>query len=218
MRIDYLGHACFLVTGTAGTRIAFDPYEPGCFGGALRYAAPDVAADLVLLSHGHADHGAAGQISGSPRVVDSGASGEFKDAAWRGLATFHDDSGGAARGVNTVLTVTLEKVTFCHLGDLGHPLSPAEVEQIGKVDVLFAPVGGHFTIDAAAAIETGRLISPRVFVPMHFKTDKVDFPIAPLDDFLKLCPWPVVEKGPAAEFTAADLPGSIQIWRMEPAR
>jgi len=218
MRIDYLGHACFLVTGDSGARMVFDPYDPGCFGGALGFGAPDVAADLVLVSHGHADHGAADEIAGSPRVVSTPAPGEHKGIACRGLETFHDDAGGSARGPNVIFTAALDGVTFCHLGDLGHALSAAQAGQIGKVDVLFAPVGGHFTIDAAGAVAVGKLLGPRVLVPMHFKTAKVAFPIAPLGDFLKVSPWPAEARGSGAEFAPAELPAATTVWAMEPSR
>lgn len=218
MRVDYLGHACFLVTGDSGMKTAFDPYEPDCFGGALRYAAPDVSADLVFLSHDHADHGAAGQIGGAPRTVSSAPAGEHQGVSWRGLSTFHDGSGGSARGGNIIFAVKLDGLTFCHLGDLGHPLTAAQAGELGKIDVLFAPVGGHFTIDAAEAIEVGRLLAPRVFVPMHFKTAKVDFPIAPLEVFMQASPWPADARHTSVEFKAADLPAETRVWHMEPSR
>lgn len=218
MRIEYIGHACFLATSEQGTRVVFDPYEPGAFGGAFGYGPPDVAADVVFTSHDHADHGAVGSVSGSPRHVRAAGAGEHKGVSWRGLETFHDDSRGSARGRNAVFNVTLDGLNLCHLGDLGHALSAADARQIGRVDVLFAPVGGHFTIDAAAAVKAAETLKPRVVVPMHFKTPKVSLPIAGLEDFLRAAPWPVREKGPAAELSAADMPAATEVWTMKSAR
>ncbi len=218
LRIEYLGHACFLVGGDSGVSAVFDPYEPGCFGGALGFSPPGVSADLVFLSHDHADHGAAGEIGGSPKVVLSAGGGEHAGVSWNGVATFHDDAGGSARGSNVVYAVGIDGVTFCHLGDLGHPLDAGAVSGIGRVDVLFAPVGGHFTVDAAGAVGAVRALSPRVVVPMHFKTPKVGFPIAPVDEFLAAAPWPAESKGSAVEFAPADLPARTAVWKMEPSR
>jgi L-ascorbate metabolism protein UlaG (beta-lactamase superfamily) len=218
MRIDYIGHACFAVTGGPGERVVFDPYEPGGFGGALRYSAPKVAADLVFVSHGHADHGAVGQVSGSPQVVTAAGPGISGEVSWVGVATSHDDSGGSARGANVVYAVAMGGVKFCHLGDLGHALSPEHLREIGPVDVLFAPVGGHFPIDARGAVAVAGALSPKVLVPMHFKTAKVDFPIAPLDEFLKASPWPTQKKGKSAEFSAGELPAPTAVWVMESSR
>jgi len=218
MRIEYLGHACFRVAGDAGKALVFDPYEPGCFGGALTYAEPGVSADVVFLSHDHADHGASGQISGSPKVVGEAGCGEHDGVSWVGVETCHDASGGAERGSNVIFNVTMDGVRLCHLGDLGHPLEAGQCASIGGVDVLFAPVGGHFTIDAGTAVEVARQLDPGILVPMHFKTDKVGFPIAPLDDFTAVSPWPVEDMGRAAEFAAGELPEATAVWIMEPSR
>ncbi len=218
MRIDYLGHACFRVTSGTGKSLVFDPYEPGCFGGALAYQAPGVLASIVFASHDHADHGAVGEVSGSPKVVNRAGSGEHDGVSWRGTATCHDESGGSERGDNVIFSVGLEGVRFCHLGDLGHALSAEQVSAIGKVDVLFVPVGGHFTIDAGAAVEVGKLLEPKILVPMHFKTDKVAFPIAPIDEFVGTSPWASETKGTATEFSPEELPACTTVWLMEPAR
>ena len=101
------------------------------------------------------------------------------------MATFHDPSGGSERGENTVFTFNVDGIQICHLGDLGHVLSRKELTEIGPVDILLAPVGGFFTIDAKEAAQVAESIKPKVLIPMHFKTEKCDFPIAPVEDFLK---------------------------------
>jgi L-ascorbate metabolism protein UlaG (beta-lactamase superfamily) len=218
MRIDYLAHACFLVTGDSGVRVAFDPYDTRHYGAAFRFKPAGVDADLVFVSHDHADHNAAGEIGGSPRVVKGAAAGSHRGVEWSGLGVFHDDSRGSQRGPNTVFRLALDGVSLCHLGDLGAPLGPAEAAKLGAVDVLFVPVGGHFTIDAAGAVAVGKLLKPKLLVPMHFKTAKLDFPIAPPEDFLRLSPWPVKKKGGSAALGAADLPAATEVWFLEPQR
>ncbi|HOX06616.1 MAG TPA: MBL fold metallo-hydrolase [Planctomycetota bacterium] len=218
MRIDYLAHACFLVTGDSGVRIAFDPYDPKHYGAAFRFKPAGADADLVFASHDHADHGAVGEIGGSPRVVKGAVSGSHRGVEWSGLGAFHDEAHGAQRGPVTVFRLTVEGIALCHLGDLGAPLAAAEAAKLGKPDVLFVPVGGHFTIDAAGAVAVGRLLKPRVVVPMHFRTTKLDFPIAPPEDFLDISPWPVSRKGGTVTFKTAELPSTTEVWFMEPLR
>ena len=70
------------------------------------------------------------------------------------------------------------------MGDLGHQLSSDQINAIGSVDVLLLPVGGTFTVDAAGAAGIAVSLNPRVIIPMHFKTEKCDFPIARVDEFL----------------------------------
>ena len=47
------------------------------------------------------------------------------------------------------------------------------------------PVGGFFTIDAKTATKVCDQLKPKVILPMHYKTDKLNFPIAGVEDFLK---------------------------------
>jgi len=46
-------------------------------------------------------------------------------------------------------------------------------------------VGGFFTIDARVASQLCDRLTPKVTIPMHYKTDKCDFPIAGIDEFLR---------------------------------
>ncbi|OGN93824.1 MAG: hypothetical protein A2Z75_01130 [Chloroflexi bacterium RBG_13_50_10] len=108
-----------------------------------------------------------------------------KGIQFKGVATSHDDSHSRERGPNTVFCFTIDDIKLCHLGDLGHVLSPGQVTEIGAVDVLFVPVGGFFTIDASVACQVCDQLKPKITIPMHFKTLKCAYPIADVEDFLK---------------------------------
>jgi L-ascorbate metabolism protein UlaG (beta-lactamase superfamily) len=54
---------------------------------------------------------------------------------------------------------------------------------MGKVDILLLPVGGFFTIDADTSGQVMNAVKPSITIPMHYKTEKCGFPIAPVDDF-----------------------------------
>ncbi len=183
MKIKYIGHSTFLLTSDNGIRILTDPYKPGAYGGGLTYGPITDSADIVVLSHEHEDHADIESLPNSPLVVRT-------DALARGIAfdvveTYHDDAGGEKRGKNRVTCFELDGIRVCHLGDLGHVLSPEQVEEIGQVDILLLPVGGTFTIGPVEAAEVMRLISPSIVIPMHFKSEKCGFPIEPVETFLK---------------------------------
>ena len=76
-------------------------------------------------------------------------------------------------------------MTVCHLGDLGHVLEAHQAEAIGRPDILMVPVGGYFTIDADEAAQVVRQLKPKIVIPMHFKTEKLGFPIAGREGFLE---------------------------------
>ena len=185
MNIRFLGHACFLVTASSGTRIVFDPYEPGGFNGAIGYGPIQEPADIVVVTHDHGDHNFVAGVPGGPQVVKGPGVHSAAIILFRGIATKHDPSGGSQRGDNTVFCAEIDDVKLCHLGDLGHVLTPAQVDEIGAADVLLCPVGGTFTIDAQGATQVVAALKPRITIPMHFKTAKTALPLAPLDDFVR---------------------------------
>ena len=185
MKIKWYGHAAFLITSDQGTQIIMDPYEPGAFGGQLSYGKIMDQADIVITSHDHADHNYTGGLPGKPQVVKGSGSKTMGGISMKGIATFHDPSKGSERGANTIFVLTIDHIQLCHLGDLGHILSDKELAEIGPVDILLTPVGGFFTIDPGEATRVAEQIKPKVLIPMHFKTEKCGFPIAPVEDFLK---------------------------------
>jgi L-ascorbate metabolism protein UlaG (beta-lactamase superfamily) len=185
MKIKWYGHAAFLITSDQGTKIIIDPYEPGAFGGQLSYGKIRDQVDLVLTSHDHADHNYTKDLPGTPQIVKGSGSKTAKGISIKGISTFHDPSKGSERGANTIFTFKIDNVQLCHLGDLGHLLSDKELAEIGPVDILLIPVGGFFTIDPNEATRVAEQIKPKILIPMHFKTAKCGFPIAPVEDFLK---------------------------------
>ena len=70
MKIEWLGHAAFLFTSEEGVGVVTDPYEPGCFSGAVKYEPVGVSAYIVTVSHSHADHGFTQAVKGA-KVVDT---------------------------------------------------------------------------------------------------------------------------------------------------
>lgn len=185
MKIKWYGHSAFLVTSDQGVKLITDPYEPGAFGGQLSYGKIEDKADIALVSHDHADHNDTGSLPGSPQVVKGTGSKPVKGISVKGISAYHDPSKGSERGTNTIFSFAVDSIRICHLGDLGHVLSQKELAEVGSVDILLIPVGGLFTIDPKEATQVAEQIKPKVLIPMHFKTEKCAFPIAPVDDFLK---------------------------------
>ena len=212
MKIKWLGHAAFLITSDDGTRIITDPYETS---EGLKYGEIKESADIVTVSHDHADHNNAAAVGGNPQVVRGTT--EAKGIKIKGIPTAHDDTGGSQRGSNTIFCFEVDGMTVCHAGDLGHLLTDEQAAAIGKVDVLFVPVGGFFTIDARAADRVCDQLKPKVIIPMHYKTDKLDFPISGVDEFLKGKTNVTRVDGSEIEIKAGELPGSARIMVLKAA-
>jgi len=60
-----------------------------------------------------------------------------------GIPAYHDAEQGKSRGKVTIYMIEMEDLVICHLGDLAHVLTQEQIEAIGHVDVLLAPVGGE---------------------------------------------------------------------------
>lgn len=183
MILSCIGHAKFLMELENGLRILTDPYDPSC-----GYPVTPVAADVVLVSHGHHDHSAVETVSGDPRVIrEAGVYSLAPDVTVTAIEACHDDQGGAQRGKNLLFLVEAEGLRVAHLGDLGHLPTEEQVRALAPLDAVMVPVGGHFTIDAATAKQVTEVLQARVILPMHFKSEATaGWPIGPVEDFTKL--------------------------------
>ena len=117
LRIQWLGHACFLITSSDGTRVLTDP-----FNASVGYTVSPVEADVVIVSHSHGDHSNVSMATGSPEIInttvgDSTAAG----ISFRGVRSYHDDTGGSKRGMNTIFVWEMDSINLAHLGDQGQP-------------------------------------------------------------------------------------------------
>lgn len=183
MKVKWLGHSSFIITSDEGIKILTDPYRLGMFG--VNYDKIKEAADIVVVTHEHPDHNNVEGVPGNPEVIRGAGTRQAKGIEFRGIASFHDASGGSQRGPNNIFCFTVNGVRLCHLGDLGHTLSDRQLADIGEVDVLLTPMAGNFTLDAAGAHKVVDQIKPRVVIAMHYKTDKCPtFPVTDVEPFL----------------------------------
>jgi L-ascorbate metabolism protein UlaG (beta-lactamase superfamily) len=163
-----------------------------------------VSADLVLVTHEHMDHNAPELIDGDPVVLRSTA-GRLDSPIGEvvAIASEHDDVAGTTRGPNTIFCFTLGGLRVCHMGDFGQPaLRPEQRAAIGEVDVLIVPVGGGPTLGGEPAAAVVRAIAPRLVVPMHYRSEAVNF-LEPPDAFLEAL-GARVERLATSELTVED--------------
>lgn len=220
--IRWFGQACFLASWATGGRVLFDPFDRSF----LDYRLPDdLRADIVCVSHEHADHNNVKAVHGTPVVLRGGAgvrSAQRAGISVRSVDAWHDDARGAERGPDTIYLVEKEGLRLCHLGDLGQVPTDAQVGQIGEVDVLFLPVGGHFTLDPSRLDEVIARLKPKAIIPMHYKTAATrDLPLASVDEFLRGRPNVRHESGNQVDLKKADLTagtGDASIIVLEPPR
>lgn len=213
MDIKYLGHSSFRLRGK-NAAVVTDPFDPKIVGQSF----PKVNADVVTLSHDHPDHNrrdlVGARVEGKAPIVFTGP-GEYEVNGVKiyGYQTFHDAQNGSERGKNTMYVINVDGINILHCGDLGHPLTDAQIEEIGDVDILIVPTGGHYTINEKEAITVVRQIDPYIVIPMHYnEAGKADSfkELSGVDAFLKEI-GKTVEPTPKLTITHDKLPEELEV-------
>ena len=204
MEITWLGHSCFLIRGKEKTIIT-DPCHPD-----LGYRLGEPEADIATLSHFHPGHSYIKGVANEPKQIKSPGEYEIGGIFITGVATFHDDKRGELKGKNTIYVIEMDGITLCHLGDLGHPLGPNLVEELGDVDILFLPVGEISTIPVDTAVEIVRQLEPPIIIPMHYKTKAFTGTLSPVEKFLDKMRIRELEAKPKLSITSSSLPTTTQ--------
>jgi L-ascorbate metabolism protein UlaG (beta-lactamase superfamily) len=165
LKIKWFGQSCFRFTAENGTTIVVDPYH-----NILGYKLPELDAHIVTTSHDHGDHNNVGAVKGDFVHIEGSGTFSQEGIGIKGVQTFHDNVSGTKRGRNIVYNFMIDGLNVCHCGDLGHPLSLEQINEIGKVDILLLPVGGRATLDASGAADVMKQFNPAVVIPMHYRT------------------------------------------------
>jgi L-ascorbate metabolism protein UlaG (beta-lactamase superfamily) len=189
VNIHWYGHGFIYLTSSVGVRAAIDPFGPET----VHYKFPErLAADFVLVTHESEDHAAADLLFGNPlifRSVTAVGLNRANGIPFHGIALQKDPSGSGPS--NTAFVLTFDGVTFCYLGQISQPLLASEIEQIGRIDVLFLPVGlTSLSVGDYNQVVTD--LGPKVIVPINYKTDySGDLALRSLDDYLAQAKFPV---------------------------
>lgn len=185
MIIQYFGQSCFKLSGkdTAGNpvEVVTDPFTKD-----YGLKMPALTADIVTVSHQHADHNNVEAVKGSPYVIDIPGEYDIKDVFVQGIPAYHDDQGGTERGDNIIFRFQIDDMSVVHLGDLGHVLTNEQLELLEGTDILLVPIGGNgYTINAERAVEVINQIEPRIVIPMHYDLPGLKVDLDGVEEFIK---------------------------------
>jgi L-ascorbate metabolism protein UlaG (beta-lactamase superfamily) len=189
VRITWHGQSFFEITSGKGTNLVLDPHQIQEYGKPVL----PIKADAIFVSHLHNDHNQVQAVANVKDLAEKkkiffGLSGtdnlranwnkidvKVKDVHVRSIASYHDDQQGIKFGKNTIFVLDVDGWKIAYLGDLGHPLTPAQLKQLGTVDVVLIPVGGVYALNGSEAKAVIEQIKPREYViPMHYGTAVYD--------------------------------------------
>ena len=180
MKLEWIGHACFKMTAQDGTVVITDPYDES-----VGIDMIPLNADLITMSHAHHDHCETAMIEGNPIIARGQEAVHVGGITASAALSYHDDARGKMRGENVIRIFEIDGLRIVHMGDQGCMPDAAVLKAISDADIMLIPVGGTYTVDAQGAKAIIEAAKPACVVPMHVKTKRCPYPIAPVSEFLK---------------------------------
>ncbi len=215
MEITWFGHSCFRLMERGLASVVTDPYDDS-----LGYPSLKLKADIVTVSHGAPGHANVDAVKGEKRALTGPGEYEIGGVFITGIPTGRSD-GDKKKGkpgevkTNTVYVFDYDGITVCHLGDLDHVPTQAQIEALGAVNVALVPVGGGGGLNAAQAAEVISLIEPSLVVPMHYRTDGGSSSLDPVSKFLKEMGLGTVKTEQLLKITKSGLPDETHVVLLE---
>lgn len=175
MQITWYGHAAFKLIPETGPSVICDPYTPEGVG----YQPIDESADLVVISSDDdSAHCRADLIPGNPAVLNAltiaqnGGSAQAAGLTVNAIeaAEWDHHPEHAVPGQNGMYRFEMDGIRVAHMGDVGNPLTSAQMAFFEDVDVLLALAGGYLTIELPDLVKLIETVRPKLVIPMHFRT------------------------------------------------
>jgi len=179
MLIKWFGECSFLLQDSLQRKIITDPYDLYSLNKLLEYK-----PEVLTLSKLNLDIEKCSSKIKAPIIVNKPGFYTLDFINIMGFSSFHDNSLGLKRGNNILYTYTFDNMNICNLGYLGHMLNEKLLRSLGNIDVLFIPIGGHFTLDSKNAANLVKLIKPKIIIPMHYKTYTSSYYLDSCNDFI----------------------------------
>src|SRR5277367_5335638 len=209
VRLTFIGHATFLIESPQLVRIATDYND---------YVRPPVLPDIVTMNHAHDTHFTDHPDPAIKYVLRGWGPSETEPAIWdvkyrdvrvRNVPTnIRGFGGGTERYANSIFVFEIANLCIAHLGHLHHTLTQAQLNEIGRVDVVMAPVDGSYTLDLDGMMEVLTALKAQIIIPMHFFSQ---YTLARFLDRARQL-WPVEQTDiPSIVVSKATLPESPKV-------
>jgi L-ascorbate metabolism protein UlaG (beta-lactamase superfamily) len=169
VRITFVGHATFLIESPQLVRIATDYND---------YVRPPLLPDIITMNHAHDTHYTDhpdpaikyvlrgwSDVPGQPANWDL----TYRDVRVRNVPTnIRDGEGGTERYGNSIFVFEIANLCIAHLSHLHHTLTQQQLDEIGRVDVVMAPVDGFYTLDLDGIMDVLQAMKAPLIIPMHY--------------------------------------------------
>lgn len=193
MKLTYFGHSCFLVE-SGGTRLLFDPFiTPNPL--AASVDVKKIQADVILISHAHADHIAdavalAQQTSAkvlanweiadwlgrqgvsNTQPMNHGGSVALPCGTAKMVHAIHSSSlpDGTYGGNPAGFVVKTGEGSFYYAGDTALTLDMNLIAEEFSLRFAVLPIGDTFTMGASDAVKAAELCGAKKVIGVHYNT------------------------------------------------
>jgi L-ascorbate metabolism protein UlaG (beta-lactamase superfamily) len=193
MDFTYYGHSCFAVA-IGGKNLLFDPFiRPNEL--AKQINVDKIAADYILLSHGHSDHVAdcvsiakrtGAKVIGSWEVyewlhrqgienthpMNIGGRWNFGEFVVKCVVAQHSSGlpDGSYGGNPMGFLVMADEGNFYYSGDTALTMDMQLIPRWAKLNFAVLPIGDNFTMDAADAAACSEVIKCNKIIGVHYDT------------------------------------------------
>ncbi|MFC5651900.1 metal-dependent hydrolase [Paenibacillus solisilvae] len=197
MKINYHGHACIQIH-TNGKSLVIDPFLSG--NPTAKIKPEDIKVDAVLLTHAHQDHildaAPIAKANDAPVVsivelaaymswqgvkntigMNMGGTVNLGFAKAKMVQAFHS-SGIVIEETKQILyagmpagfLIFAEGLTILHAGDTSLFSDMKLIGERHPIDVVFLPIGDHYTMGPEDALLAAQWYNARLTVPVHHST------------------------------------------------
>jgi hypothetical protein len=170
MIITYHG-AGFIKLTSGDTTIAMNPISKKS-----KLKETKFGADIVFVSLNNPDCNGVDSVTRSSKdifVIDGPGEYEVSGVFAKGVATT-SEYGGESK-INTMYSLHIEDIHFVNLGAIkDEKITGKMLDGIDDIDVLFVPIGGDGTVDAAVANKLANSLEAKIVVPTFYNKESLN--------------------------------------------
>jgi L-ascorbate metabolism protein UlaG (beta-lactamase superfamily) len=167
VRVTFVGHSTMLIESPEGVSVATD------YNG---YVKPNFLPDIVTMNNSHETHytdlpdaGIKFVLRGwDPQGGIARHDIRVKDMRIHNVPTNFAEWDGRKSNQNSIFVIEAGQVCLAHVGHLHHVLTDNQTLGVGRIDVLFIPIDGTYTMSLEEAARVVAKVRPKLVIPMHF--------------------------------------------------